>query len=171
MVSMENLLFESNIFEMLNAVASLMIAYGVFFFLYFSRRRERREKVEFASRYIQKWNEPAYFHITARMFSPQNIEFLQSLDPEKYEKFRVQNKGGFDDLVTTLNFIEEMAQAIESNLADEYTLRKYFQQSLVETYLISERFIDLTRKYNPAAFRSSERLMGQWSFSKRIEER
>ncbi|MUH71999.1 DUF4760 domain-containing protein [Psychrosphaera haliotis] len=135
-------------FEMLNALASLMIAYGVFFFLYFSKRRERREKVEYATRFIQKWNEPAFFHITARIFNNRNIEFLHGLEPQFYEEFRVKNKEGFDDIVTILNFIEEMAQAIESNLADEYTLRKYFQQSLVDTFKILEPFVHVTREKN-----------------------
>lgn len=168
---MDKLLFSSNFFEILNALASLMIAYGVFFFLYFSKRRERREKVEYATRYIQKWNEPAFFHITARMFNDRNIELLRNLDPESYEKFRMENKEGFDDIVTTLNFIEEMAQAIESNLADEFTLRKYFQQSLVDTFKILEPFVHITRdkKYNLTAYRSTERLVGKWSFSKPIE--
>ncbi|UTW59299.1 DUF4760 domain-containing protein [Kordiimonas sp. SCSIO 12603] len=156
--------------EVINAVSNLMIAYGVFFFLYFSRRQEKREKVEFASRYIQQWNTPDFFHITSRLFSFENIEFLRALNPESYEDFRSNNKVGFDDIVTTLNFIEEMAQAIESNLADEHTLRKYFQRSLIETYLILENFIEITRMFrnHPTAYRSTERLMGQWAFSKSV---
>ncbi|TNZ66624.1 DUF4760 domain-containing protein [Vibrio parahaemolyticus] len=165
--------FKVSLFEMLNAISSLMLAYGVFFFYHFSQKRERREKVEYATRYIQRWNDPSLFHTMARIFNSRNIEFLRSIDEESYEKFRVVHKDGFDDVVTILNFMEEVAQAVESGLADERTLRKYFQHSLIETYSILEHFVLLTRdqKFNTSAYRSTERLVGLWSFSEGLEAR
>ncbi|MFW1470961.1 DUF4760 domain-containing protein [Vibrio parahaemolyticus] len=164
-------LFRVSLFEMIGVISNMMLAYGVLFFYMFSRKRERRERVEYATRYIQRWNDPSLFHTMARIFNTRNIHFLRSIDEKSYESFRVEHKEGFDDVITILNFMEEVAQAVESGLADEHTLRKYFEHSLTETYSILEHFIWLTReqKFNVSAYRSTERLIGSWSFSERLE--
>ncbi|EHZ7431665.1 DUF4760 domain-containing protein [Vibrio cholerae] len=169
---MDVLFFKDSVFEMLGAISSLMIAYGVLILYIFARKKERRERVEYASRYIQKWNEPEFFHRMARLFNDNNVDLIRQLQPASYDAFRVNSKTGFDDVVNILNFMEDLAQSIESGLADEYTLRRYFQQPLVETYKILEPFVQITRtqKYNPSAFRSTERLIGSWSFSEPLGE-
>lgn len=170
---MDIMFLKASVFEMLSAISSIMIAYGVMTFYVFARKKERRERVEYATRYIQRWNDPVFFHRMARLFNSENIERLRELNPNSYNDFRVFQKDGFDDVVTILNFMEDLAQSIEAELADERTLRKYFQQPIVETYKVLEPFVKTTRaqKYNPSAFRSIERLIGAWSFSSSIEEK
>ena len=155
------------LFSILDVAANIMIAYGIFFLFYSTKRKERRDRVEYSTRMMKRWNDPAFFVMTSRIFNRGGYEVIGRIKHGVFRIDDIETQEITNEIISVLNFLEEMAQAIELGLADERVLRKYFQQSVVEMYKELEPFIYFVRKErrNRTLFISTEKLIGKWTFS------
>lgn len=130
-----------------------------------SRRRERKDLQKQAIHFINQWNSTDLVERTNLALSYENIEKLKSIELENPKHYDTRN---FEHLIVLLNFFEEIGLYVDNQLVDEEILSKYFTQTSVEIYKVSEKYIELLRyqRRNPTLYRHFEKLVNKWMFSK-----
>ena len=123
----------------------------------------RRKEVENALQCLERWNNPQFHHV--KIAAGKVIEILEKQDAGAVAT-QVTGDATFRSNVTdVINFFEEMAIAIYSNIADEDTLKRGFR-GLVHLYWMAlQDFAEQRRQRfsNPRIFIEFENLHKRWS--------
>lgn len=107
------------------------------------RRANYERKLEASARYVERWNNPSYLELKTKWrelnssvenFTPEEIAAMLERDLEK----RIT-------VVEILNFFEEMAVAILTEMADEKLLKRTFCIAIRKAYQRYGHWIDVHR--------------------------
>ena len=82
--------------------------------------------------YISRWNCPEYGHFRATI-----KEIIGELEANKISNLKdhlEENREKAQDIITILNFLEELAFLIDEGLIHEERARKYFRGIVIQTY-------------------------------------
>ncbi len=154
-----------NIDWLLNGIevfALLIIGLGVLHLSTLKKKEQLREKKIYASSFIKSWNGPELLKSNrVVLLSDRNWKELNYAGLEKLIK---EDQEEYFKAITLLNFFEEIAQAIEFSLADEYYLRRYFLATVISTHSTFDRFIENLRERtgSPSLFTSFEKMAYRW---------
>ena len=158
---------ESMNVEFLTTIYQTGLILCVFMIVYMqllsSKRTETKDLRKESIRFISQWNSPELVKISTKALNYKNIERLKSSNKE-LEIAKLEN---YQDIITILNFMEEMALYVDNRLVNERILRKYFSQIVLEIYKAFEKYIYTLReeRRNPTLYRQFEKLVNIWMFS------
>ena len=135
----------------------------VYMQLLLSKRTEFKDLRKESIRFISQWNSPELVKVSMNVLNYETIKKLRRMK-EDDEIVKLEN---YQDIITILNFMEEMALYIDNRLVNERILRKYFSQIVFEIYKTLEIYIEILRdeRRNPTLYRQFEKLVNIWMFS------
>jgi hypothetical protein len=112
------------------------------------RRSNQEKRAAAASRFLERWNNPAYLGLKSR-WRKLNEE-IEVLSPEA--RFNLLNGDTVKrtTAVEVLNFFEEVAGSVNNNSVDEDLLKRFFRTILVRYYRDYEYWIEQHKKVRGA---------------------
>ena len=160
MIESMSIEFLLTIYQMVFMLCTFMIVYML---LLKSRKTSIKDLQKESIRFISQWNSPELVKISTKALNYKSIERLK-LYYKELDTIELEN---YQDIITILNFMEEMALYVDNRLVDERILRKYFSQTVLEIYKTFEKYIYTLRaeRQNPTLYRQFERLVNTWIFS------
>lgn len=128
-------------------------------------RDQRRRQIEAAFHYMERWNNPQFYHVRSAF-----REILRVGMAETEGTRRVMDRLAADDslrsnVMDVMNFFEEVAVAIDLQIADEELLRRVFRGILSSLWMTLEPFVNQRRTMlrNPRVFVECEALHKRWA--------
>lgn len=130
------------------------------------RRTFTSKKTDRALAYIAVWTGPSFAHI--RKSSRQIRDAIQGQDSEKHaeiiKKKLNENHDLEEDMVTIMNFLEEVALSIQSGLVDEAILQEYFKVIIKRYCYVFTLWIEEQRRQRGnELYRCLTRLNERWN--------
>jgi hypothetical protein len=121
-------------------------------------REERRHTTALAFQFTSKWNDPAMFHVRDAVRGLFNEDHKS----DQFKKHVIENE---TNVIHFLNFLEEVAIAIERGGADSEVLREAFGGITIMAWSkLEEWVVDLRRRRNgPKIWINVEELAEKWN--------
>jgi len=113
--------------------------------------------------FVHRWNDPLFFH--AKKNGREIILHLKTLrTPADQKAYLEEDPTRLANILDVLNFFEAMGVAIQTDIADEETARRFFRSVAVEYWHSTADFIQARRadKQNMRLGQELEWLFKQW---------
>lgn len=143
-------------------VAVFVASFLVYIAIYAYRGFITSIKINRTIDYISRWNHPDYS--TMRATIRNVLKELESNRSKTLVGYLKENSEEEQDIVTILNFLEEVSCLIRDEIIDKDTMEKFYRGIIIRVYKQLSRYIESSRdeRDNPKLYEHLEWLSIEW---------
>lgn len=142
---------------------ALYLARGLILTAQQRQNAERQERVKEAFHYMERWNSPHFYH--TRTASREILRLGTAEGAERVKTTLAGDAALRSNAMDVMNFFEEMAIAIDLNIADDQILKRAFRGLVAAHWMTLEPFVNERRRVlgNPKLLIECEALHKRWA--------